>query len=30
VVKCTIGMYDHHFVDLFAGLLAFEAGVTWP
>ena len=30
VVKCTIGTCDHHFVDLFAGLLAFEAGVAWP
>ena len=30
VVEHTIGVCDHHFADLFAGLLAFEVGVTWP
>ena len=30
MVEHTIGACDHHFVDLFAGLFAFEAGVAWP
>ncbi len=30
VVEHTIGICNHHFADLFVGLFAFEAGVTWP